>query len=75
MGEYAAGKRNGSTTYRPADLVTYNNFVDHWITFVTKEALAHGFKPFWWDTDGALDRQNYTVKDQRTIDALNAGGN
>jgi endoglucanase len=44
------------------------------ITFVTKQAIVHGLKPFWWDTGGALDRQNYTVKDQRTIDALIAGG-
>jgi hypothetical protein len=22
----------------------------YWITFVTKEALARGIKPFWWDT-------------------------
>jgi hypothetical protein len=41
---------------------------------VTKQAKAHGVLPFWWDTGGALDKaKNYTVKDQRTIDALNAG--
>ena len=48
--------------------------VDHWITYITKKAIANGYKPFWWDTGGALDRRNYTVKDQRTIDALIAGG-
>ena len=59
----------------PADLATHNDAVDHWITFVTKQAIAHGLKPFWWDTGGALDRRNYKVRDQRTIDAIIAGGN
>jgi hypothetical protein len=45
---------------------------DHWITYVTRQALANGIIPFWWDTGGALDREEYTVKDQQTIDALNA---
>jgi endoglucanase len=48
--------------------------VDEMITYVTRQALASGIKPFWWDTGGALKKQNNTVKDQRTIDALFAGG-
>ena len=75
LGEYGAFRRNGRTAHLPAELALHNDAVDHWITFVTKQAIANGFKPFWWDTGGALDRRNYTVKDQRTIDALNAGGN
>ena len=73
LGEYGTYRRNG-TAHVPADLATHNDAVDHWITYITKQAIANGFKPFWWDTGGALDRQNYTVKDQRTIDALIAGG-
>lgn len=73
MGEYGAYRRNGSD-HVPADLETHNKAIDHWTTFVTKQALAHGVIPFWWDTGGALDRKNYTVKDQRTIDALVEGG-
>jgi len=73
MGEYGAYRRNGSN-HIPADLVTHEAAIDYWITFVTKEALARGIKPFWWDTGGALNRNNNTVKDQRTIDALIAGG-
>jgi len=49
--------------------------VDYWITFVTKHAKTIGAVPFWWDTGGALDRANNTVKDQRTIDAIIAGAN
>jgi endoglucanase len=71
MGEYGAYRRDGSA-HVPMDLETHNNAVDHWATFVTKQALAHGVIPFWWDTGGALDRAEMTVKDQRTIDALNA---
>lgn len=73
MGEYGAYRRDGSA-HVPKDLVTHEASVDYWTTFVTKEALAHGIKPFWWDTGGALDRRNNTVKDQRTIDAIIAGG-
>jgi aryl-phospho-beta-D-glucosidase BglC (GH1 family) len=72
MGEYGAYRRDNSD-HVPVDLEKHNASVDHWATFVTQQALAHGVIPFWWDTGGALDRSNYTVKDQRTIDALNAG--
>lgn len=71
MGEYGAYRRDGSA-HIPKELALHNTSVDYWITFVTKEALARGIKPFWWDTGGAIDRQNNTVKDQRTIDALMA---
>jgi endoglucanase len=33
-----------------------------------------GAIPFFWDTGGAIDRNTNTVKDQRTIDAIIAGG-
>lgn len=73
MGEYGAYRRDGSA-HVPKDLALHNASVDYWITFVTKEALASGIKPFWWDIGDALDRRNNTVKDQRTIDAIIAGG-
>lgn len=73
MGEYGAYRRDG-TAHVPKDLPTHEASVDYWITFTTKEALARGIKPFWWDTGGALDRRTNTVKDQRTIYALFAGG-
>jgi len=74
MGEYGAYRRNGSS-HEPLDLATHNDAVDYWITFVTKQAKTIGAVPFWWDTGGALDRANNTVKDQRTIDAIIAGAN
>ena len=69
LGEYGAYRRNNNN-YVPLDLETHNDAVDHWITYVTNRALTNGMIPFWWDTGGALDRANYFVKDQRTIDAL-----
>lgn len=71
MGEYGAYRRDNSN-HVPMDLEKHNNSVDHWATFVTKQALANGVIPFWWDTGGALDRTHLVVKDQRTIDALRA---
>lgn len=73
MGEYGAYRRD-NTANVPKDLALHNASVDYWITFTTKEALARGIKPFWWDIGAALDRSNFTVKDQRTIDALLEGG-
>ena len=74
LGEYGAYRR-GNTKNVPKDLATHNDAVDYWLTYVTKQAIANGMKPFYWDTGGALDRQNYSVLDQRTINALLAGGN
>jgi len=68
LGEYGAYRR---TT--PKDSVTHNNAIDYWITFTTKLAITNGIKPFYWDTGGALDRRNYKVLDQRTMDAIIAG--
>jgi endoglucanase len=73
LGEYGTYRRDGSA-HVPKDLPTHNNAVDHWLTYITKQAVANGMKPFFWDTGGALDRRNMTIKDQRTIDALIAGG-
>jgi len=73
MGEYGAYRRGGSA-HIPKDLALHNKSIDDWITFTTKTAIANGVKPFWWDTSGILDRSNNTVKDQRSLDALIAGG-
>ncbi len=74
MGEYGAYRRS-DPAYLPKDLAMHNASVDYWINFTTKEALTRGIKPFWWDTGAAIDRSNFTVKDQRTIDAIKAGAN
>ena len=73
MGEYGAYRRGGSSNV-PKDLAMHNDAVDYWITYVTKQAISHGLKTFYWDTGGILDRSNNTVKDQRSLDAIIAGG-
>ena len=72
MGEYGAYRRDGSANI-PKDLPTHEASVDYWITYVTQQALAHGLKPFYWDTGGILDRSTNSVKDQRSLDAIIAG--
>lgn len=72
LGEYGAYRRN-SGSHVPLDQATHNDAVDYWLTYITKQAKANGMLPFFWDTGGALDRQNNSVKDKRTIVALNAG--
>ncbi len=74
MGEYGAYRR-GNTENVPKELEKHNNSVDHWITYVTRKALENGLIPFWWDTGVVIDRSNYTIKDQRTLDAIMAGEN
>lgn len=74
LGEYGTYRRDNSR-FVPKDLATHNDAVDYWLTYVTKQAIANGAKPFYWDTGGALDRRNNTVRDQRTMNALRAGGN
>jgi len=74
MGEYGAYRRDGTANI-PKDLPTHEASVDYWITYVTQQAIAHGLKPFYWDTGGILDRSSNTVKDQRSLDAIIAGGN
>ncbi|RNL82410.1 glycoside hydrolase family 5 protein [Sinomicrobium pectinilyticum] len=69
LGEYGAYRRHESE-HVPQDLETHHNAVDHWIEYVTRKALANGLIPFWWDTGVAVDRNNGSVKDQRTIDKL-----
>ena len=68
MGEYGAYRRS-----TPKDLPTHNDAVDYWITFNTKQAIAHGMKPFFWETGGMVDRATDTVKDARTVNAIFAG--
>lgn len=68
MGEYGAYRR---TT--PVDTDKHQASVDHWITYVTKQAIANGLKPFWWDTGSMINRSSYPVTDQRTLNAIIAG--
>lgn len=74
MGEYSANRRSAASKYVPKELDKHNNSVDAWYTYVTKQCLAIGAKPFMWETGGVLDRTNNVVRDQRTLNAVIAGG-
>ncbi|MEQ8552552.1 MAG: cellulase family glycosylhydrolase [Cyclobacteriaceae bacterium] len=76
MGEYSSQRWTATRNkFTPLEMDKHNKSVDDWITFNTKQCKLIGAVPFFWDTGGALDRSNLTVRDQRTIDALLAGEN
>jgi len=75
MGEYSTNRRSATnTTHVPKELDKHNNSVDAWYTYLTKQCLAIGAKPFMWETGGVFDRLNNAVLDQRTVNAVMAGG-
>jgi len=74
LGEYGTYRRTRGA-HVPLDMATHYDAVDYWLTYITKQAKANGMLPFFWDTGAALDRRNCSVRDQRTISALNAGAN
>ena len=47
----------------------------YYFKYVTKQAIANGFLPFFWDTGGLINRNKYTVSDQQALDALMQGVN
>jgi endoglucanase len=74
MGEYGSNRWNNSNKFIPKEMDKHNKSIDDWYTFNTKQCKSIGAVPFFWDTGGALDRNTLVVKDQRTIDAIRAGG-
>jgi len=68
IGEFGAYRR---TT--PLDMDKHQASVDHWLTYVTQQAIANGCKPFYWETGGLISRTNYSVLDQRSLNALLLG--
>ena len=45
----------------------------YYFKYVTKQAIAKGLMPFFWDTGGLIDRSKNTVLDQQSLDALKQG--
>lgn len=73
MGEYSANRRKGTSNgHEPLDLAKHNASVNAWYTFLTKQCLAIGAKPFFWETGGVFDRVTNAVRDQQTLDAIKA---
>ncbi|MDP4201104.1 MAG: cellulase family glycosylhydrolase [Bacteroidota bacterium] len=75
MGEYSAQRWSATNNkFVPKEMDKHNQSVDDWVKFNTKQCKAIGAAPFYWETGGVLDRVANTIKDQRTIDAIVAGG-
>lgn len=47
----------------------------YFFKYVTKQAIANGLLPFFWDTGSLINRNNYTVSDQQALDGLIQGAN
>ncbi|WP_139265241.1 cellulase family glycosylhydrolase [Bacteroides ihuae] len=73
MGEYSAQRWEATSKFVPKELDKHNASVDAWITYLTKQCLAIGAKPFYWETGGVFDRVNDVVLDQRSLDAIIVG--
>jgi endoglucanase len=78
LGEYAAMRR---TTLTGDALTLHLASRAYYLKYVTKQAIANGLLPFYWDAGGLGDngsglfnRQNNTVFDQMALDAIVAGG-
>lgn len=77
LGEYGAIRR---TTLTGNALTLHLNSRAYWIKYITQQAKANGFLPFYWDEGsignngfGIINRQNNTVSDQQALDAMIQG--
>lgn len=70
IGEYGAMRRDNLTGDALKLHLASRAF---YLKYVTKQAIAKGMLPFFWDTGGVFDRSKNTVLDQQTLDALIQG--
>ena len=77
LGEYAVGRR---LTLTGENLQLHLASRAFYLKYVTKQALANGILPFYWDAGGTgnnglglFDRKTNTVFDQQALDALMEG--
>ncbi|MDZ4287516.1 MAG: cellulase family glycosylhydrolase, partial [Prosthecobacter sp.] len=80
LGEFGAIRRTALTA--PHDLQLHLNSRAYFHHFASRQAVAHGMVPVYWDNGytgnngfAVFDRANYTVVDQQTINALVRGAN
>ncbi|GEM_PF-1191825 len=70
LGEYGAQRRDNLTgEARERHLRSRAD----WLEFVTRRSLAHGLKPFYWDT-GGLDNNQSGLFDRRTLEVFDRQG-
>lgn len=80
IGEFGAMRRAGLTA--PADLQLHLNSRAYFLNYASRQAVANGMMPFYWDNGvmgnngfAIFNRQTNTVVDQQSLDALIRGGN
>ncbi|MBK1878337.1 glycoside hydrolase family 5 protein [Pelagicoccus mobilis] len=78
LGEFGAQLR--MSLPEGADFELHRRSRNHYLNYVTKQANAHGFLPFYWDTgtldgfaSGLFDRDSNVIGDQEGLDALLEG--
>jgi len=70
LGEFGAMRRDNLT----GDALTLHLASRaYFFKTVTKQAIANGLMPFFWDTGGLINRNTYTVADQQALDGLIQG--
>jgi len=70
LGEFGAIRRDNLT----GDALTLHLASRaYFFKYVTKQAIANGLMPFFWDTGGLINRNTYTVADQQALDGLIQG--
>ncbi len=72
LGEYGTGIRTHLTG---ENLQLHLDGRAFYFYYITKQAIAYGMLPFYWDIGSLLDRRNLTVLDQQALDALIDGAN
>ena len=72
IGEFGASRRDNLTGNA---LKLHLASRAYFFKYVTKQAVANGFLPFFWDTGGLINRNNYSVADQQALDGLIQGAN
>jgi endoglucanase len=67
LGEYGMGIRDHLTG---ENLELHLASRAYYLNYVTRQAIANGLLPFYWDTGGLLDRRLNSVKDAQGLEAL-----
>ncbi|MEO7495750.1 MAG: glycoside hydrolase family 5 protein [Massilia sp.] len=80
IGEFGAMRRSALTS--PADLQLHLNSRAYFLNYSSRQAVAMGMMPFYWDNGvtgnngwAIFNRQTNTVFDQQAVSALVRGGN
>ncbi len=71
VGEYAC--QNQSASAKDIDFDRWKESRAYWTTYVTRAAKNAGCVPFYWETNGDINRNNGSAKNAYVIDAIMKG--